>query len=173
VNPSPQEEKVSNRCAHRTTLGTAFLAVSLILLTASSPWAGDIQRVRGQTIYTPAYSHIFIGDREHPFNLTVTLSVRNTDPETPITVESVDYHDSNGKKLRPYLSEPAALDPLAAQHYVVDESDTSGGAGAAFMVRWRSEKPVCPPIVETVMIGTRSQQGISFVSRGQAIQEAR
>jgi hypothetical protein len=157
----------------RTAVGAAFLAATLILLTASAPWAGDIQRYRGQTIYTPAYSHIFIGDREHPFNLTVTLSVRNTDPETPITVESVDYHGSNGKKLRPYLSEPAALDPLAAQHYVVDESDTSGGAGAAFMVRWRSEKPVCPPIVETVMIGTRSQQGISFVSRGQAIQEVR
>jgi hypothetical protein len=85
----------------------------------------------------------------------------------------VDYHGSNGKKLRPYLDAPTALTPLAAQYYVVNESDTSGGAGANFMVRWRSEKPVSPPIVETVMIGTRSQQGISFLSRGQVVQEAR
>ena len=164
---------MTNRCAHRTVLVATFLAVTLILLTASGPWAGDIQRYRGQTIYTPAYSHIFIGDREHPFNLTVTLSVRNTDPEAPITVESVDYHDSSGKKLRPYQSAATPLAPLAAQHYVVNESDTSGGAGAAFVVRWHSEGPVSPPIVETVMIGTRSQQGISFVTRGQAIQEVR
>jgi len=164
---------VTNRYSLRTAVGLAFLAFTLIMLTASAPWAGDIQRYRGQTIYTPAYSHIFIGDREHPFNLTVTLSIRNTDPETPITVETVDYHDSSGKKLRPYLNAAAPLDPLASQHYVVDESDTSGGAGAAFMVRWRSERPVRPPIVETVMIGTRSQQGISFVSRGRAIKEAR
>ncbi len=164
---------MTKRYSLRTAVGVAFLLFTLIMLTASAPWAGDIQRYRGLTIYTPAYSHIFIGDREHPFNLTVTLSVRNTDPETPITVESVDYHGSNGQKLRPYLSDPTALEPLAAQHYVVDESDTSGGAGAAFMVRWRSEKPVSPPIVETVMIGTRSQQGISFVSRGLAIEEVR
>jgi hypothetical protein len=41
------------------------------------------------------------------------------------------------------------------------------------MVRWHSEKPVSPPIVETVMIGTRSQQGISFLSRGQVVRETR
>ncbi|MBU2627056.1 MAG: DUF3124 domain-containing protein, partial [Proteobacteria bacterium] len=35
----------------------------------------------GQTIYVPAYSHIYIGDRERPFLLTVTLSIRNIDPK--------------------------------------------------------------------------------------------
>lgn len=29
--------------------------------------------------------------------------------------------------------------------------------------------PVNPPIIETVMIGTQSQLGISFTSRGQAL----
>lgn len=164
---------MATRCAIRTAFRATFSTVALILVTASGLSAEDVQRCRAQTIYTPVYSHIFIGDREHPFNLTVTLSVRNTDPEIPITIESVDYHDSNGKKLRPYLGAPAALPPLGAQHYVVNESDTSGGAGANFMVRWHSEKPVSPPIVETVMIGTRSQQGISFLSRGQVVRETR
>ena len=34
---------------------------------------------KGQTIYVPAYSHIYSGDRERPFLLTVTVSIRNTD----------------------------------------------------------------------------------------------
>jgi len=35
----------------------------------------------GQTIYVPAYSHIYSGNREQPFLLTVTLSIRNIDPK--------------------------------------------------------------------------------------------
>lgn len=164
---------MKNEVFNRPPLRAVFLALTLILFTASGLGADDLKRFRGQTVYAPAYSHIFIGDREHPFYLTLTLSVRNTDAATPITLEVVDYHDSNGEKLRSYLSAPTALAPLSAQHYVVAESDKSGGAGANFIVRWRSEKPVSPPIVETVMIGTRSQQGISFVSRGQVVQEVK
>jgi hypothetical protein len=54
---------------------------------------------------------------------------------------------------------------------VVHESDKSGGSGASFLVEWESEKPVSPPIIETVMIGAQTQQGISFTSRGQVIKE--
>jgi hypothetical protein len=36
---------------------------------------------------------------------------------------------------------------------------------------WKSLEKVTEPIVETIMISTRTQQGISFTSRGQAIQE--
>jgi hypothetical protein len=35
----------------------------------------------------------------------------------------------------------------------------------------KSEFKVNPPIIEGVMIGTHSGQGISFVSRGQVIKE--
>jgi hypothetical protein len=37
------------------------------------------------------------------------------------------------------------------------------------MVTWKSETGVNPPIIEAIMIGAKSGQGISFVSRGQVI----
>ena len=48
---------------------------------------------------------------------------------------------------------------------------TSGGSGANFIVKWESKNLSNPPIIESVMIGTQSQLGISFTSRGQAIQD--
>jgi len=53
----------------------------------------------------------------------------------------------------------------------VPESDTSGGFGASFIVRWKSDDPVVPPVIECLMIGARSGQGISIVSPGRVISE--
>lgn len=126
---------------------------------------------RGQTVYVPAYSHIYTGDRQRPFYLTATLSIRNTDPVGSIVLHSADYYETSGKLLKRYLARPILLRPLASVRYVVDESDKSGGSGASFLVRWSASAPVSAPVVETVMIGTGMQQGISFTSRGQAIRE--
>ncbi|MBN2160496.1 MAG: DUF3124 domain-containing protein [Spirochaetes bacterium] len=125
----------------------------------------------GQTVYVPAYATIFHGDREHQYKLTITLSIRNTDIERPITLMAVDYYDSSGKRLKRYLPGKRLVSPLKALHYVVDESDVSGGPGACFIVQWYSAAPVSPPVVEAVMIGTSGQQGISFISRGVVIGE--
>ena len=125
----------------------------------------------GQTIYVPVYSHIYSGDREHPFYLTATLSVRNTDPKHAITILSVDYYDSKGKLLKPYIENPVILKPLATNRYIIKESDKSGGSGANFIVKWKSDVKVNAPIVESIMIGTKTQQGISFISRGRVIQQ--
>lgn len=125
----------------------------------------------GQAVYVPAYSHIYIGDREHPFYLTVTLSIRNTDLNTPLTLGTADYYDSQGKLLRKYVTAPVTLGPFASIRYLVNESDKAGGSGASFLVKWSAVKPINQPIIESVMIGTKSQQGISFTSRGQVIVE--
>ncbi|MBW2204768.1 MAG: DUF3124 domain-containing protein [Deltaproteobacteria bacterium] len=45
----------------------------------------------------------------------------------------------------------------------------SGGSGANFLIKWKSESEVNEPIIEEVMIGTMSKQGISFLSRGRSI----
>jgi hypothetical protein len=126
---------------------------------------------QGQKVYVPIYSHIYSGDKENPFLLTAILSVRNTDPGHAITLKAVDYFDSNGKLLRRYQQKPVELGALASIRYVVGESDKSGGSGAKFVVEWRAASKVNPPIMEGVMIGTKMQQGISFVSRGQVIYE--
>ncbi|MFZ5774992.1 MAG: DUF3124 domain-containing protein [Thermodesulfobacteriota bacterium] len=127
---------------------------------------------KGQTVYVPAYSHIYIGDREHPFLLTITLSIRNTDSKHPITVTAADYHDTKGIRIRRYQEEPMVLAPFESMRYVVPQRDTTGGSGANFIVEWKAGKEVNPPIIEAIMIGAASQQGISFTSRGQAISRA-
>ncbi|MFH1153249.1 MAG: DUF3124 domain-containing protein [Pseudomonadota bacterium] len=147
-----------------TLLLVACLSVPCTVHSGECPGLSD-----GQTLYVPAYSHIYAGSRETPFLLTVTLSIRNIDPENPITVAAVDYYETQGKFLRKYLDKPVVLKPLESIQYIVPEKDRAGGSGANFMVVWNSGRPVNPPIVETVMIGTQSQQGISFTSRGQMI----
>ncbi len=134
-------------------------------------WAGKEPQglSSGQLLYVPAYSNIYIGNTERPFQLTVTLSIRNIDPLYPIRLLSVKYHETKGQLIKAYLTEPVTLEPLETIRYIVPERDTQGGSGANFMVRWDSEKPVNPPVVESVMIGSRSQQGISFTSRGKEI----
>jgi hypothetical protein len=124
----------------------------------------------GQSVYVPIYSHVYGGDRESPFYLTAMLSIRNTDLKQAITVLSADYYDSSGKLLTGYAKSSFAVKPLASMRYVIKESDKAGGSGACFIVKWTSDQPVNPPIIESIMIGTRNQQGVSFTSRGQAIQ---
>ena len=127
----------------------------------------------GQTVYVPVYSHIYTGNRERPFNLAVTLSIRNTDPATTITIEAVDYYDSAGKLIKRYLETATSLNKMASVRYVVKEGDVSGGSGANFIVKWKAAEQVNAPIIEAVMIGAQSQQGISFTSRGQVLKQGK
>lgn len=124
---------------------------------------------KGQTIYVPAYSHIYSGDREKPFLLTVTISIRNTDMEQSIKITTVDYYQTQGNLLTKFMETPVTLKPLESIRYIIPEKDNAGGSGANFIVRWKSDKLANLPIVESIMIGTQSQQGVSFTSRGQAI----
>jgi hypothetical protein len=60
---------------------------------------------------------------------------------------------------------------MASTRYIVQESDKSGGSGANFIVRWTSGVAVSAPLIESVMISTKSSQGVSFTSRGQVLEE--
>jgi len=119
----------------------------------------------GQMIYVPAYSHIYSGNKEVPFLLAVTLSIRNIDINHPITILSVDYYGTEGKLVKKYISSPLVLNALGTTKYFITQKDKAGGSGANFIVKWKSHKPVNKPIVEAIMIGPRA----SFTSRGQAI----
>ncbi len=147
-----------------------FFLLSICLITPLSLHAEKIVELsNGQTIYAPAYSHIYSGDREKPFLLTVTLSIRNIDPKHTITITTVDYYETQGDLLKNFLDKPVTLKPLESMRYVIPQKDKTGGSGANFIVKWKSDKSVNPPIVESLMIGTQSQQGVSFSSRGQVI----
>ena len=149
-----------------------FLLVALSItsfLTSFSQAAEGPKISKGQTIYVPVYSNIYVGDRALQWQLSANLSVRNTDPANPITVLAVDYYDSEGKLVDNYLSKPKQLNPMGSAYYYVKTSDTKGGYGANFVVKWKSEKQVNEPIIECVMTGSRGNHSVSFISRGQAV----
>ena len=151
-----------------------FLALCLICLIPfirQGQAAEEIAVSKGQTVYVPIYSNVFSGPKAIPVQLAGMLSVRNTDPMFPITIVSADYYDSNGKMISRYIKEATVLKPLASAHYYIKEYDTAGGAGANFLVTWRSKHRVNRPIIEGIMINTRS--GISFRCPGVEITEHR
>jgi hypothetical protein len=148
-----------------------LLIFSVGILTPAGSSADDIQLSMGQSVYISIYSHIYSGVKARPFDLAAILSIRNTDINQSITIVSVKYYDTEGKLLKEYVDEPLELKALASTRFIIMEGDKTGGSGANFIVKWKSDKKVNPPIIEAVMIGAQSGQGISFVSRGQVIEE--
>lgn len=155
---------------------TRYVLPFILLLTAFLPATGSAGLgpllSSGQTVYVPIYSNIYAGPRNQPVFLTATLSVRNTDPDHPIVIESVKYYGTTGQLLKEYLKKPLSLGPLGSTHVVVDEADESGGPGAKFIVSWKSDRTVNVPVIQGIMVTTRSGQGISFVTDGRVINEA-
>ncbi|MBE9156300.1 DUF3124 domain-containing protein [Nodosilinea sp. LEGE 06152] len=126
--------------------------------------------VQGQTLYVPVYSEIVDANPERRFQLTVTLSLRNTDRDQPIVITTLDYYNSGGDRVIAYLDQPIQLAPLASTEVVIDRSDVAGGVGANFIVQWQSAAAVSDPVIEAVMISSASQQGMSFVSPARVIE---
>jgi hypothetical protein len=143
----------------------------LLFFIPSNSYAFTAQRWLGQTVYVPVYSHIYADSRyrDTPFHLTAIVSIRNTDLKKPLTIEKVDYYDSNGNLLSNYLEKEITIAPLASTRYIVPESHTLGGSGAKFIISWISKEGITEPIIEGIMIGTKMQQGISFVTKSQVL----
>ncbi|WP_341481085.1 DUF3124 domain-containing protein [Salinibacter ruber] len=142
--PSDRDANTEPPASHLDSLPTA----------SSSPdnRGAPTKRVRSQTLYVPAYSHIYPRDAQRSMNLATTLSIRNTSRDVPLTLSSIDYYDSCGRHVRAHLDTARTLGPLASTYVVVDVDDIRGGVGANFILQWRAERPVPPPVVETVMI---------------------
>ena len=145
--------------------------MTIILLYPGAWGQTETTLSKGQTVYVPVYAQIYHGFKERPFDLTVTVSIRNTDPNNAITVLSADNYDSNAKLVRKYVEKPVQLNAMASTRYIIKQSDKIVGSGVSFVVKWKADHPVNPPIIESVMIGTQGQQGLSFTSRGQVIKE--
>ncbi len=126
---------------------------------------------RGQVLYVPVYSHIFHRSDDRTFDLTTTLSIRNTSSTASLTIDAVDYFDSEGTILKSYVERPRRIGPLASTFVVIEERDRTGGVGANFIVTWRTAGQATPPLVEAVMISTHGGQGVSFTSPSRVLQE--
>ncbi len=169
LNQGRYLKKISSR---GIVMGWVYpLLVCVFICSGGLAWAGGPNLSKGQTLYVPSYSHIYIGHKAKPYSLTVTLSIRNIDPNSSLTLETVEFYNTQGKPVRRLLDPPLVLKPMASTRYVIPSPDETGGSGANFIVSWSAEKAINAPIVETIMIGTQSQQGISFTSRGQEIRK--
>jgi hypothetical protein len=159
---------------NRRTLDRVSLCVvifSLLLLAGSANAQSDAELSTGGTVYVSIYSRIFSGPKAVPVSLTALLSMRNTDSKSPITVLSVEYFDSEGRLIRSLFKKPIQVNPLGSIHKYFDEKDTTGGPGANFIVKWRSQSPVNKPIIESIMSDTSGTLGISFRCPGREITE--
>lgn len=142
----------------------------LAIRHAPTSGAAEIGIIDGQTVYVPAYSHIYSRGGE-PHLLEVTLSIRNTDPERDIRLREVRYFDAQGTLIKNYLDSIVELGPLETVEFLVEKQDTQGGSGANFIIIWDASKPVYEPIIEAVMVGLTKEHSISFISPSRTLAE--
>lgn len=131
-------------------------------------------RSLGQLLYLPIYSHIWHGDTDNkgqPMKalVSVSVSIRNTDPAKSIRVDSAQYYDTDGKKLREYLSSPKTIGPMGTYEIFVPRSDDSGGSGANFVISWKSDTPASQPIVEGFHANLPVGRSIAFTTSARPI----
>lgn len=130
----------------------------------------DLDIVTGQVIFVPAYSEVFYNN-QNTLDLTITLTIHNTDLEYPIIIKSVHYYDTDGNLVHKYIDQPLQLAPMATHSIVIAGDDKHGGVGANFIVKWVAETGVYEPVVEAIMVSTSGQQGISFMSPGRVVSQ--
>lgn len=126
-------------------------------------------RSLGQNLYLPIYSHIWHGDvvangERTKTLVSVSVSIRNTDPVKSIRVLSAQYYDTDGKKLKEYVTAPKTIGPMGTHELFVPRSDDTGGSGANFVIRWKSDAPASPPMVEGVHANLPAGRSIAFIS---------
>lgn len=146
----------------------SLVGLLLCALPLSGAASADLGKSLGETIYIPAYSRIF-SYLNRPELLAATLTVHNVDPQTPVTLERIDYYGEDGKPLNSMLDTPVDLEPFESASFLVPINDTTGGVGANFIAQWRSDAPALSPLAEAVMIGAPGSPGPSFTSRGRVI----
>ncbi|TPN84477.1 DUF3124 domain-containing protein [Aquimarina algicola] len=121
-------------------------------------------------IYVPIYSDIYNKTKDFRFQLTATLSIRNTSPVDSLFIKNVDYYNTEGKFIRKYIQQPIYLKPLQSIEYVIEEKDTTGGSGANFLITWGANNEITP-LFQGVMIGVSGQQGFAFTTESIVISE--
>lgn len=141
------------------------------LLLASLLAPAEEKQTHGQRLYVPVYSEIAFGDKMHRLDLTVTLSIRNSDGKNPITIKRVDYFNSAGTLVRAYLKQPMSLMPMASAEHIIMESDRSGGISASFLVDWESDTAVSAPVIEALMVSSSYNRALAFNSQARVLTE--
>lgn len=152
------------------------LLVSLFLIVCSGFAVGQTPAPKstGQSLYLPIYSHIWHGDfaptgERAKTLVSVSVSIRNTDPVKSIRVTSAQYYDTDGKKLKEFVQAPKTIGPMGTYELFVARGDDTGGSGANFLITWKSDAPVNPPMVEGVHANLPVGRSIAFLTTARPI----
>jgi len=127
----------------------------------------------GQSLYLPAYSHLYHGDvnprtgKPSETPISVHVSIRNTDPRMAMKVTSARYYDADGKLLRELLATPRTIPPYGTHELHVARPDT---VGTSFVIEWSAERPINPPLVEALHADFREARTLLFVTTARPIQ---
>ena len=121
------------------------------------------------TTYLSVYSQIYSQTEQRTHDLTVTVSLRNTNVRDTIFVEKAEYYDTTGKLIRTYFDKAIFVAPLETVEIVIDGIDREGGTGANFLFDWKIAPDIQEPLFEAIMISTLGQQGLSFTTQGKRI----
>lgn len=117
------------------------------------------------TSYLSVYSQIYSETEHQTHNLTVTVSMRNTNVDT-VFVTSAKYYNTHGKLVRTYFDYPIQLNAMETVEIIINEVDKEGGTGGNFIFDWAIPNNDSMPLFEAIMISTSGQQGLSFRTEG-------
>ena len=144
------------------SLNTAFPADSLA-----------VELSTGGTFYVPIYRSFYTsyGSSRDAYGLTSTVCLHNTDPKKSIVVYAIEQYDSNGKLIKKLLFEPITIKPWSSKEISILPDPQPEDFGANIIVRWKSDQPANPLLVEVMMVGQVLNRGVSFLTQGQEIKE--
>ena len=148
---------------------------SLALFSSLAFGQGTAGRTNGQVLYLPIYSHIWHGEVDRngqPMKtlVSVSVSIRNTDPAKAIRITSAQYFDTDGKKLREYVPAPRTIAPMGTYELFIPGSDDTGGSGANFVIKWTSDARVNAPIVQAIHANLPAGRAIAFTTSARPIE---
>ena len=157
-----------------TTTALRYLILLLGLVAEVALAADEATLLAGQTVYLPVYSHVYHGDlgkdnKPQQTLVSTHVSIRNTDPQTPIRLVSARYYDTQGKLVRSYVNTQVTIPALGTYELFVPRTDTDGGSGANFLIVWTAETAANPPIIEALHADIREARTLMFVTTGQPI----
>ena len=149
---------------------------SLLWFSGHAAGQAPVVRSSGQVLYLPIYSHVWHGDLDSKGEpakalVSISVSIRNTDPQKPIRVTSAQYYDTDGKKLREYVNAPRTVKPMGTLELFIPRGDDTGGSGANFVIVWKSDSPASPPIVEGFHANLPAGRSIAFTTTARPIPE--
>lgn len=116
--------------------------------------------------YLSVYSQIYSQNANRVTDLTVTVSIRNTNADQTIYLNEAQYFNTKGELIKSYFKNPIFVAPLETLEIVISQDDVEGGTGGNFYFKWEVPTTADEPLFESVMISTSGQQGISFITKG-------